>query len=87
MYPTTQVLTYIPDGVSPPYSKTYAENQPQYNPLPVIAHGDAVTSRWKFTWLERLHVLFAGYIFITQKNFGEPLQPILPSTMQPKPWR
>lgn len=81
------VLTYIPDGLAKPYETTFAREQPQYKPLHAIMHGDCVTSRWKFSFLERLHVLFAGYIFITQSNFGEPLQPILPSTMQPKPWR
>lgn len=87
MYPVRPVLTYIPDGVSPPYSATYAEKQPDYNPLPVVVHENAVTSRWKLTFLERLHMLVFGYFFITQKNFGDKLQPILPSTMQPKPWR
>lgn len=87
MQPTTPVLTYIPDGAIIPSTVTFAKCQPEYNPLPTIEHGDKVTSRWKFTLRERLHVLFYGYIFITQKNFGEPLQPILPSIEQPKPWR
>ena len=87
MKPVKPTLRYIPNRVSPPQEVTWAENQTEYNPLPAIIHGDTTTSRWEFSFLERLHVLFFGFIFISQMNFGDKLQPILPSTEQPEPWK
>lgn len=87
MKPVTPVLRYIPERVARPHEVVYAKNQPEYIPLPVIAHGHSVTSRWKLTFWERIQVLAVGSIFISQMNFGQPLQPILPSLDQPEPWR
>ena len=63
---------------------TYAENQPQYRPLPT--HKDrigTVTSCWQLTWKERLRVLFTGELWLQQLTFNQPLQPQLPSTVKP----
>jgi hypothetical protein len=64
-----------------------AKNQPAYRPLPVLRFHDmgegTVLSRWRFTWRERLRVLFVGDIYIQQMTFGELLQPILPTVEVP----
>ena len=63
---------------------TYAEDQPEYIPLPV--HKDyegAVTSCWQLTWKERLQVLIYGKVWHTQLTFNQPLQPILKYAKNP----
>lgn len=65
----------------------FAENQPEYLPLP--AHRDrldpygTVTTCWALSWLERLQVLFTGRIYLQQLTFQEALQPQLPSVERP----
>lgn len=60
---------------------TYAEDQPEYLPLPVHRSEDGqVTSCWRLTWRERLRVLLRGRLFLTIHTFGDPLQPQLPGT-------
>jgi len=57
---------------------TYAENQPEYNPLP--AHKDMfgrVTSCWKLTFRERIKILFTGKIWLILLSFNKPLTPSL----------
>ena len=61
-----------------------AKNQKQYLPLPVVRHGDFVTSRWEFTLVERLKVLFRGHIFISMMNFEQPPMPLKPSVEEPE---
>lgn len=57
---------------------TYAENQPEYMPLPVHKTPDGtVTSCWKMSFWERVKVLFTGRIFLTVLTFNKPLQPVL----------
>lgn len=56
-----------------------AKNQPEYLPLPVLQVDNYTISRWKFTFWERLVVLFTGNLWLNQMNFKEPLQPQLPS--------
>lgn len=54
----------------------FAENQPQYLPLP--AHVDAagrVTTLWRMTWYERLYALVTGEVWVQQLSFRQPLQP------------
>lgn len=87
MKPVAPVLRYVPERTPKPVEVTFAKDQPQYLPLPVIVHGEYVTSRWAFSLWERLHVLLFGFIFISQMNFGQALQPIRPSTEQPEPWQ
>jgi hypothetical protein len=54
----------------------YAENQPEYLPLPAHRSKDGtVTSCWKMSWKERLRVLFTGKVFLQLLTFNKPLQP------------
>ena len=55
---------------------TFAENQPEYLPLPV--HKSAfgiVTSCWKLSLFERVKVLFLGKVYLSLMTFNKPLQP------------
>lgn len=65
-----------------------AENQPEYQALPVCNEcrpDGSMTSCWKLSWRERLRVLFTGKLFFTQLTFGNPFQPISPSTTWQEP--
>jgi hypothetical protein len=65
---------------------TYAADQPEYISLPTFVDDDGcVTSRWKFTWYERIQILFHGQIWHSQLTFGKRLQPIKMSTECPLP--
>ena len=64
----------------PQSNVVYAENQPEYIPLP--AHktkNGIVTSCWKFSWKERLRILLGANLFWSQMSFNQPLQPVKPS--------
>lgn len=55
-----------------------AEDQPEYNPLPVCFQGDntkAMTSCYKLTLFERVKLLFKGRVYVTQLTFGQSFQP------------
>jgi hypothetical protein len=69
--------------VLPPHDLvTYAKDQPQYRPLPVVRlHGrnGRVITRWQLTAEERLRVMSGEDIYIEILTFHEPLQPILPT--------
>jgi len=55
----------------------YAENQPEYLPLPAHKSEDGViTSCCRLSFVERIKVLFCGRIYISVMTFNEPLQPI-----------
>jgi len=59
---------------------TYAEDQPEYLPLPVYKYEDGtVISCWKFSFWERLKVLWTGKLWWRQLTFNEPLQAQSPS--------
>ena len=59
---------------------TYAKNQPEYIPLPVHKDSEGiVTSCWKFSFMERLKVLFGARLYWQQLTFNSPLQPVNPS--------
>lgn len=61
----------------------YAENQPQYTPLPGFKNesvqGEFITC-WKLSFKERLRVLFLGKIWKSQMTFNNPLQPMFLTT-------
>lgn len=60
---------------------TYAKDQPQYRPLPVLrslTHEGYVMSCWQLTVWERLRILFGARIYLTQLTFNDHLQPIIP---------
>ena len=59
---------------------TYAENQPEYIPLPAHRTKDGeVTSCWKFSFWERVRILFGAPVYWTQMTFNQALQPVRPS--------
>lgn len=60
-----------------------AEDQPEYQPLPVCRIGDEVISCWELTLWDRLLVFFTGRIWLRQLTFGELLQPQLPQVESP----
>jgi hypothetical protein len=62
---------------------TYANDQPEYNALPVFRTEKAVLSRWTLTDAERHYLAAGGDLFICMINFGGPLLPILPIAADP----
>lgn len=58
----------------------YAENQPQYQPLPAwVRQGGQVVTRWRLTWRERIAVLLGHDLYLEQLTFGSPLQALYPT--------
>ena len=56
---------------------TFAENQPEYLPLPAfVSEAGEVVTCWKFTFWERIKILFTGNVFLVTHTFNSPLQPI-----------
>ena len=63
---------------------TYANDQPQYRPLPAIRCLDGkILTRWEFTEDEKRQILEQGYIYLAVHTFNDPLQPVLLSTTPP----
>lgn len=57
---------------------TYAENQPEYLPLPAFKNDSPqgeVVSCWKLSFRERLRILFTGKLWVSLMMFGKPLTP------------
>lgn len=68
--------------VFPQKNTTYAENQPEYTPLPVHKSIDGcVTSCWQMPVWERIKFLFSGKIFVCSMTFNQPLQPLRLTTL------
>jgi hypothetical protein len=68
------------------HNKVYAKNQPQYLQLPVYEdneQGGRVFHCWQFTLWERIKILFIGKLWISIRNFKQPLQPIAPFVYNP----
>ena len=56
---------------------TYAEDQPEYHPLPSWKSDDGVVvTRWHLSWSERLRIFFGGSLWLTMLTFNKPLQPV-----------
>jgi len=63
----------------------FAENQPEYLPLPAYKTRDGmVISCWGLSFFERLRFIFAGKIWLSVLTFNHPLQPLMLSTKKPK---
>ncbi len=63
----------------------YAKDQPEYNPLPAERWKDGtVVSKWKFSWKERLNILFNGSIYLSILTFNNALQPVRLSIDRPE---
>lgn len=67
----------------PEVNVTFAENQPEYMPLPAFRnkseYGEVVTC-WDLSFKERLRVLFRGKIWLSMMTFNKPLTPSLMTT-------
>ena len=68
----------------PEVNKTYAKDQPEYQPLPGFyakdsAQGEFVTC-WKLSFRERLRILFTGRMWACLLTFHQPLTPSLFTT-------
>lgn len=61
----------------------YAKDQPEYIPLPAYQDETLSISCWKMSWKERVKIFFTGKLWLTQLNFGGPLQPQRPSIESP----
>jgi formate-dependent nitrite reductase cytochrome c552 subunit len=62
----------------PEQNVTFAENQPEYLPLPAFKNDSSqgeVISCWKLTFKERLIILFKGYLWVQLLSFNKPLTP------------
>lgn len=68
----------------PEQTTTYAENQPEYQPLPVhrTPTGECI-SCWAGSFADRLKFLFTNKLWMRQLTFNTPLQPILPTLVYP----
>ena len=57
---------------------TYAENQPDYMPLPALKiqseYGEVV-SCWRMSFRDRVKVLFTGKVWLSLMSFNKPLTP------------
>lgn len=66
----------------PGVNHVFAKDQPEYQPLPVMALGDqegSVISCWQLTDEEKTEIANTGKLYLKQLTFGNPLQPILPT--------
>lgn len=69
----------------PEQTVVYAENQPQYRPLPAHRTPDGVvTCCWRLGWRDRLRVLWTGRLWHQISTFNDPLQPQLLLTRKPE---
>ena len=58
----------------------YAEDQPEYLPLPVLKHPSGkVISCWKLNFKELIRLIITRRLYIAILTFNSPLQPLLPS--------
>lgn len=80
----------VADG--PKYREVvYGANQPEYLPLPTLVgpspQCEAIT-RWEPSWKERCKILIGGSIWLSQWTFGNPLQPVRLTALEPfsKDW-
>jgi len=68
----------------PEVNCVYAEDQPEYLPLPAHRTPDGtVVSCWQLTWRERIKMLFTGCLWWTTLTCNLPLQPQSPSVDKP----
>lgn len=66
---------------------TFAENQPEYTPLPALKLNteiQEVISCWKLSFVERIQVLILGRIWLSLATFGKPLTPSFMATRKSK---
>ena len=71
----------------PEQTTVYAQDQPEYLPLPAHRFGDRegrIAFCWSLTWRERLRVLFTGRLWHQVLTFNQPLQPQLMTVEKPE---
>lgn len=61
-------------------NKIYAENQREYNPLPVLEVEGIAVSCWRVSFFEAVRILLTRKIWHSQQTFGQHLQPIYKTT-------
>ncbi len=69
----------------PEVNKVYAENQPEYNPLPVFAKDGQegeVISCWRLSIIERIRLLVTGKLWVSLWTFHQPLTPSYFTTLK-----
>jgi hypothetical protein len=57
---------------------TFAENQPEYMPLPAFRNSTTegeVISCWQLSFTERIRILFTGKLWVLLMTFNKPLTP------------
>jgi hypothetical protein len=67
----------------PLVTTVWAKEQPQYRLLPAYVNAEETVTCWQLTWRERWRVLWTGRLWFRQMNFGQRLQPQLPSVENP----
>ena len=72
----------------PETNVTYAQDQPQYQPLPVhrviTDPQGRITCCWQLTFWERLKMLWSGVIWQQILTFNRPLQPQMLTVDKPE---
>ena len=62
----------------------YAKGQAEYADLPACRSTDGtILTRWRLNFVERLHVLFGGNVYLAVMTFNRPLQPVMLCTERP----
>lgn len=63
----------------------FAKNQPEYLDLPAYKDEDGmkVVCCWKLSFWEKLVLLCTGKFYLSIMTFSRPLQPLLPSVINP----
>jgi hypothetical protein len=65
-------------------SVVYAEDQPEYIPLPASRTPDGeVVTCWKLSWRARLAIFFGARFYVTLLTFNRPLTPLRVSVEKP----
>lgn len=67
----------------PEVTVVWAENQPEYLPLPAYTDEERTVTCWSLSWRERLQLLLTGRMWLSQLNFGGALQAQLPQVESP----
>lgn len=71
----------------PEQTVIYAEDQPEYKPLPAHHFNNAegrIACCWQLSWRERFQVFLSGKIWHQILTFNDPLQPQLLTVSPPE---
>lgn len=71
-------------GVDPEKETVYAEDQPEYIPLPTLRTPDGIVlSRWELSDEELQTVMATRSVYLALHTFNQPLQPIIMAVEPP----